>query len=200
MLSSEGTVPMSGFLVLIGCLAVVTLIAVPTIARASGSPGKTPATVQVAAVDAYLKLDGLITFQKVDGSVNQYLKLSQAQCTALVVVAHKGDNLSGPVVARGNAMPGKDPGSCVYSLKVPAGEDVTVEVLSWSWGSTKVASADYLKISSADKLAWTWNKQSTGEYVKVGIKGESSPLTVIYDKHKGASEVTMPIYVKLMPT
>lgn len=191
---------MSGLLVLIACLAIAAAIAIPTAVRASGSPGKAPAAVQVAAVDSFLKIDGIITFQKSDGSANQYLKLSAAQCDGLVAVAHKGDSLSGPVVAKGNAMPGKDPGSCVYSLKVPAGEDVTIEILSWSWGASKLAPADYLKVSSADKLAWTWNKETTGDYLKVGIKGVSAPVTVLYDKHKGVSEVTMPIYVKLMPS
>src|SRR5665213_1015960 len=143
---------MSGLLVFFACFAIAIAIAVPTVARATSSPSKPPAVTRVAAaVDMFLKLDGLIEFQKVDGSFYKELKLTDAECLKLVVVAHKGNDSTGPIVAQTNAMLGKDPSTCVYSLKVPSGQNLTIGVQSFSWGESKLSAQEFLKLSPADK-------------------------------------------------
>jgi hypothetical protein len=112
---------MSGLLVVLACLAIAFAMTVPTVVRASGMSGKPPTTSRVAAAraaDMFLKLDGLISlnYQKVDWTY----KMSPAQCRSLIVTARAGADSSGPIITKTNAMPGKEPGTCVYSMKVPA--------------------------------------------------------------------------------
>ena len=68
--------------------------------------------------------------------------MSPAQCRSLVVTARAGTTGSGPIITKANAMPGKAPGTCVYSLKIPAGQDATVGVETFSWGEQKLSNAD----------------------------------------------------------
>jgi hypothetical protein len=189
---------MSGLLVFFACFAIAIAIAVPTVARATSSPSKPPAVTRVAAaVDMFLKLDGLIEFQKADGSLYKELKLTDAECLKLVVVAHKGNDFTGPIVAQTNAMLGKDPSTCVYSLKVPSGQNLTIGVQSFSWGESKLSSQEFLKLSPADKWVPTV-KLADGSYQKHAIKGESpSFFKWDYKEHKGATAENMPLFVKL---
>ena len=187
---------MSGLIVLFACLAIAIAIAVPTVARAAGSPSKPPVVTRVAAVDAFLKLDGLIEFQKQDGSLYKEIKLTDAECSHLVVVAYKGSDTTGPVIARTHASLGKDPSACVYSLKLPANQNLTIGVESFSWGASKLSSAEYLKLKPADK--WIPSaKTADGTFVKNAITGEGTFLKLDYKEHKGQDTLTMPLYVKL---
>jgi hypothetical protein len=195
---------MSGLLVVVAFLAIAAAIVIPTVARASGSPGKPAQTIQVAAaVDYFLKLDGAIHFLKLDGQPDNNIKLSSAECSKLVVVAHKGLDATGPVIAKTNATPGKEPGSCVYSLKVPAGQPVGLEIQSFSWGSSKLSHLDYLKLKEQDKLSWTWQKANVklanSDWVKASVNGDGKFVKIDFKKYQPNSEVTMPLYVKWMP-
>jgi hypothetical protein len=188
---------MSGLIVLFACLAIVIAIAVPTVARAAGSPSKPPAVTRVvAAVDAFLKLDGLIEFQKQDGSLYKEIKLTDAECSHLVVVAYKGSDTTGPVISRTHASLGKDPSACVYSLKLPANQNVTIGVESFSWGASKLSSAEFLKLTPADK--WMPSvKTADGTFLKSAIKGESVFQKIDYKEHQGQAALNMPLFVKL---
>lgn len=198
---------MSGLVVFLAVLAIAVAVAVPTLARASTASGKPAQTVQVAvAVDMFLKLEGDIHVRKAGGTQLEYLKLSPAECNKLVVLAHKGVDATGPVIAKTNGMPGKEPGSCVYSLKVPAGQPVGLEVQSFSWGSSKLSSGDYDKLSAQDKVSWTWQKSSlklapgaNPDWVKASVNGDGMFVKIDFKKYQPNSEVTMPLYVKLMP-
>jgi hypothetical protein len=159
-------------------------MAVPTVVRASGMSGKAPVTSRVAAApaaDMFLKLDGLISlnFQKVDWTY----KMTPAQCRSLVVTARAGVDGSGPIITKTNATPGKVPGTCVYSMKVPAGQDVSVGVVPFSW--------------AADK---TRGKSASDAFIKIGdIKGESSTYKFFHKDHVGATQANLPLYIKLAP-
>jgi len=191
---------MSGVLVFVACLAVVVAIAVPTVARASGSPSKPPAVSRVAAVDAFLKLDGLIAFDTQNGSHYKNIKLTDAECKSLVVVAHRGWGVTGPIVARTNAMLGNNPSTCVYSLKIPTDQNVTIGVESFSWGASKLSSQEYLKLTPEDKTSPLAPsvKLADGSWVRNTIKGESSFLKLDYKELKAQSAFNAPpIHIKL---
>ncbi|HET9392481.1 MAG TPA: hypothetical protein VFO29_02990 [Candidatus Rubrimentiphilum sp.] len=98
------------------------------------------------------------------------------------MTARSGVGGSGPIIAKTNAMPGKAPGTCVYSMKVPANQDLAVGVESFSWGSTQNKSA-----------------RSTNDKMIVDVKGESSFYKFVYKQHLGASQANLPLYVKLAP-
>jgi len=192
---------MSGILVFLAFLAIAVAVAVPTIARASGAPSKPAATVRVAAaVDYFLKLDGIkgeIFFLKADGTADKRIKLSPADCANLVITAHTGVDASGPILAKTNGMPGKEPGTCVYSLKLPSKSQPTgIEIMSFSWGASKLSPQEYLKISPQEKASWVYQKVKTGNYEKSALKVSEKYLKIDVSKHKGETQLDMPVYLE----
>src|ERR1700680_4182374 len=114
---------MSGLLVLFACLAVAVAIAIPTVARAADPTTNNPANTMRKAggeQEEFLKLSGAI-YIKAASIEYLKIKLSSAECKDLIVVAHKGADMSGPIVGKTSATLGGD-GGCVYSLKVPANQ------------------------------------------------------------------------------
>jgi hypothetical protein len=112
---------------------VVALVAFPGMARAASVPQvPTPMLDRntVAAVDAFLKLDGVpgavsqkgvyikgeIAMRKAGGEQNELL-YKEYKCSALEVQALSGGSLIGTTIPQD----GMQPGSCVFSMKLPPG-------------------------------------------------------------------------------
>src|ERR1700686_3035900 len=199
---------MSGLLVLFACLAVAVAIAIPTVARAAGPTTNNPANTMRKAggeQEEFLKISGLIYIK---GEYAKH-KLSSTECKDLIVVAHKGTDMSGPIVGKTNATLNGD-GSCVYSLKVPSDQDLTVGVQSFSWGGSKLSSIQYAKLSQQDKFSWKWQKVSD-DWIKAGLNGDGFPAKLTpekveshveskeYRQGKFKGEVSMPLFIKLTP-
>ena len=199
---------MSGLLVLFACLAVAVAIAIPTVARAA-APTNNPANTMMRKAggeqEEFLTLSGGI-FIKGDYSKH---KFSSTECRDLIVVAYKGSYMSGPIVGKTNATLNAD-GSCVYSLKVPADQNLTVGVQSFSWGGSKLSSIQYAKLSQQDKFSWKWQKVSD-DWIKAGLNGDGFPAKLTpekveshveskeYRQGKFKGEVSMPLFIKLTP-
>src|ERR1700686_316439 len=160
---------MSGLLVLFACLAVAVAIAIPTVARAA-APTNNPANTMMRKAggeqEEFLTLSGGI-FIKGDYSKH---KFSSTECRDLIVVAYKGSYMSGPIVGKTNATLNAD-GSCVYSLKVPADQNLTVGIQSFNWGSSKLSPSQYSKVNLQDKAAWTYQKAGN-DWIKGGFNGD----------------------------
>ena len=197
---------MSGLLVLFACLAVAVAIAIPTVARAAGPTTNNPANTMRKAggeQEEFLKLSGQIYIK---GEYAKH-KLSSTECKDLIVVAHKGiGDLSGPIVGKTNATLNGD-GSCVYSLKVPADQNVAVEIQSFSWGASRLSASQYDKLSQQDKgsIEWTYAKVND-VWVKSGLNGAGfNFLKLDYKELNGGSKdqaklkggLSMPLYIKL---
>src|ERR1700676_1715364 len=196
---------MSGLLVLFACLAVAVAIAIPPVARAAGPTTNNPVNTMRKAggeQEEFLKLSGAIYIK---GEYSKY-KLSSAECKDLIVVAHKGTDMSGPIVGKTNATLNGD-GSCVYSLKVPANQNVTVGVQSFSWGASNLSASQYDKLSQQDKgsIEWTYAKVND-VWVKSGLNGAGfNFLKLDYkelnggpkDKTRLKGGLSMPLYIKL---
>jgi hypothetical protein len=196
---------MSGLLVLVACLAVAVAIAIPTIARAAGPTTNNPANTMRKAggeQEEFLKLSGPIYIK---GEYSKH-KLSSTECKDLIVVAHKGTNMSGPIVGKTNATLNGD-GSCVYSLKVPADQNLTVGIQSFSWGASRLSASQYDKLDQAGKgsIEWTY-KQHNDVWEKVGLNGDGFNFVKLdYKELNGGSKdqaklkggLSMPLYIKL---
>jgi hypothetical protein len=190
---------MSGLLVLFACLAVAVAIAIPTVARAAGPTNSPPNTMMRKAggeQEEFLTLNGGIFVFFSHGESNH--KLLSTECKDLIVVAHKGD-ISGPILGKTNATLNGD-GSCVYSLKVPADQNVTVGVQPFSWGASKLSPSQFSKLSQQGKLEWKFDKASD-VWVKPAFNGDGFPAAVGKDympkAPKFKDSVNMPLYIKL---
>jgi hypothetical protein len=207
---------MSGLLVLFACLAVAVAIAIPTVARAA-SPTNNPANTMMRKAggeqEEFLTLNGGIFIK---GEYSKW-KFSSTECKDLIVVARKSGkaigDVSGPILGKTNATLNGD-GTCVYSLKVPADQNVTVGVQPFSWGGSKLSSSEYAKLSQQDKTSWKVQKISDG-WQKVGLNGDGFPAKLTakltpekveshgeskeYRQGKFKGEVSMPLFIKLMP-
>src|ERR1700688_62186 len=194
---------MSGLLVLFACLAVAVAIAIPTVARAA-APTNNPANTMMRKAggeqEEFITITGNI-YIKGSSLFHKDKWMPTDLCEKLVVFAHKGSDTSGPPVGKTNAMPGKDPGSCVYSLKVPGDQNVTVGVQSVSCGASKLSASQYGKLSQQDKISWKWQKVAD-DWSKVGLNGDGFPAAVGKEYSKDAKfkgSVNMPLFIKLMP-
>jgi hypothetical protein len=192
---------MSGLLVLFACLAVAVAIAIPTVARAAG-PANNPANTMMRKAggeqEEFLTLNGGILIK---GEYSKH-KFSSTECKDLVVVAHKGSDMSGPIVGKTNATLNGD-GSCVYSLKVPADQNLTVGIQSFSWGTSRFSASEYAKLSQQDKSSWTYKKGIlSDDWVKAAVNGDGYPAKVGKEYGKDAKlkgGLNMPLFIKLMP-
>src|ERR1700676_3365738 len=195
---------MSGLLVLFACLAVAVAIAIPPVARAAGPTTNNPVNTMRKAggeQEEFLKLSGAIYIK---GEYSKY-KLSSAECKDLIVVAHKGTDMSGPIVGKTNATLNGD-GSCVYSLKVPANQNVTVGVQSFSWGASKLSASQYGKLSQQDKTVWTYSKTATDDCAKAVFNGDGFSAKIDYKELNAntkstnkviAPSLNLPLYINL---
>jgi hypothetical protein len=204
---------MSGLLVLFACLAVAVAIAIPTVARAAGPTTNNPANTmrKAGGEQEFLTLSGPIFIK---GEYSKH-KLSSTECKDLIVVAHKGiGDMSGPIVGKTNATLNGD-GGCVYSLKVPADQDVTVGIQSFSWGGSKLSPSQYGKINLQDKAAWKYQKAGD-VWINGGFNGDGFSAKIDYKEFnantKGskaskeglsaagaATSLNMPLYINLTP-
>src|ERR1700680_383836 len=204
---------MSGLLVLFACLAVAVAIAIPTVARAAGPTTKNPANTMRKAggeQEEFLKISGLIFIK----GENSKWKFSSTECKDLIVVAHKGTDMSGPIVGKTNATLNGD-GSCVYSLKVPSDQDLTVGVQSFSWGASRLSASQYNKLSQQDKTVWTyakvndvWKKavfngdgfSAKIDYKELNANAKSNDKTSKEGLGGGlAPSLNLPLYINLTP-
>jgi len=201
---------MSGFLVLVGCLALVTLIAIPSFARANAAltaAAQTSSLTREIAEPIYLQwLKGSIV---PDGtSIKSKIRFDALSCESLMVTVRKagGETFSTPGVSDGK-------GGCSYSFsnKVPAdGGAWTLGVQMLSLAPTPASlaalktqlkedpqfNALYLKYSQkqdngvflksyADKFTWT-----KGGITDLSVKGETQSIKL---NTTGAS-MTVPVY------
>ena len=189
---------MSGLLVLFAFLAVAVAIAIPTVARAADPTNSPPNTMMRKAggdQEEFLTLNGGIFYFFSHGEGNH--KLLSTECKDLIVAAHKGD-ISGPILGKTNATLNGD-GSCVYSLKVPADQNVTVGVQPFSWGASKLSPSQFSKLNQQGKLEWKFDKASD-VWVKPAFNGDGIPAAVGKEyrgKTKFKNSVNMPLYIKL---
>ena len=196
---------MSGLLVLFACLAVAVAIAIQTVARAAG-PTNNPANTMMRKAggeqEEFLTLSGPISIK---GAFEKF-KPSSTECKDLIVVAHKGTDMSGPIVGKTNATLNGD-GSCVYSLKVPADQNVAVGIQSFSWGASRLSAIEYKKLSQQDKGSIEWQYAKVNDvWVKNGMKADGfNFLKLDYKELNGGSKdqakvkggLSMPLYIKL---
>jgi hypothetical protein len=160
---------MSGFLVLVGCLALLTLIAIPSFGRANPTREIAAPT---AVENVYLKLADIKGEIIADPSLKLgFLDLSGPGCSKLVVVAMRkagGEQQE----FKTNAIPGSKPGTCIYSFKqLPAGTyDFGVQEIHFRPSDGKSLDhkhkhePDYLKLAQAYKL----QKGESAYYLKYG--------------------------------
>jgi|GEM_PF-2212979 len=200
---------MSGLLVILMCLAVGAAIVIPNIARAAG-PTSNPGIMMRKAggeQEEFLKIDGTIFIKGAPAFTGIYDKRKDkwspgTSCANLIVSAHKGKDMSGPIIGKASASLNGD-GACVFSLKVPTDQDVTIGVQSFSWGASKLSPEQYLKLKLDDKAFY--KESPAGAYVKIALNGDGFPSTLgsnelklDYKEHKQTS-LNLPIYLKLMP-
>jgi len=193
---------MSGLLVLFACLAVAVAIAIPTVARAAGPTTNNPANTMRKAggeQEEFLTLSGPIYIK---GEYSKH-KFSSTECKDLIVVAHKGSDMSGPIVGKTNATLNGD-GTCVYSLKVPADQILTVGIQPFNWGASKLSPSQFSKLSQQGKLEW---KQASDDWVKAAVNGDGYTAKLDYKPQTslnpggpgflGSTRVNMPLYINL---
>lgn len=200
---------MSGFLVLIGCLAIVTLIAIPSFARANATltaASQTSSLTREIAAPIYMTWikGGIVP----DSSLKTQFKFDALSCADFTVTLRKagGTQFTTQGVSDGN-------GGCTYSFsgKVPAdGGAWTIGVQNVDIAPTP-ASLNYLKTQykedptfkalyakfnqKSDNGAFfktyasdfTWTKGSSSD---LAIKGETEPIKL---NTTGAS-MTVPVY------
>jgi len=201
---------MSGLLVILMCLAVGAAIVIPNVARAAG-PTSNPVPMMRKAggeQEEFLKLDGMIWIKGTPAFAGIYDKrkdkwLPGTSCANLVVSAHKGKSMSGPLIGQPAKTSLNADGMCVFSLKVPTDQDVTIGVQPFSWGASKITPEEYLKIKLQDK--WSYKELPNGGYVKNALNGDGFPSTLStnelkldYKEHKDTG-LSLPLYIKLMP-
>jgi len=177
-------------------LGLVAMLAMPAWAARFGvTADAQPA--QVAAVDSYLKLDSSIKLDstltgaiKFDlGSRSDKWHVSNIKCNDVTVVAAD----AGRVVAHQTAQPGiGDTASCVYSLKVPSGQNLSVYAVLGSPQSVGIKG--YLKL---DKGGFD-TKQTDSDLKTQGflkLDQYKSGLQTI--KLTSGGQQTLPLYLKL---
>jgi hypothetical protein len=199
---------MSGFLVLIGCLAVVTLIAIPSFARANAAltaAAQTSSLTREVAAPIYISyLKGAILPDP--SLIKSGIKLDALSCQSFTVTL-RTPGLA-PLTTQG-VSDGK--GGCTYDFagKVPAGAATwTIGVQNISLvptGASLTATQGIHKEDSQfNKLYVEYkNKADDGAFLKnyaseftftkgadLSIKGESQSIKI---DGKGGS-VTMPVY------
>ncbi|MHB8146765.1 MAG: hypothetical protein ACYDGM_05795 [Vulcanimicrobiaceae bacterium] len=127
-----------------------------------------------------------------------HIKLSPADCGSLLVIAHEGYGVSGPIVAETNAVSGNEPGTCVYSMKIPANQSISVGVQPFRWGAGQLPADQYVKLELPERSA-TYNKSAPAASRGGAVAGESTFLKLDYKEHPAPAELNLPIYVNLSP-
>jgi len=180
-------------------LGLVALLVMPAWAARQTAAVDAPPT-QVAAVDSYLKLDSSI---KLDSTLTGLIKfdlgkygdkwhISKLKCDDVTVVAAD----AGRVVAKDTAHPGTgDAASCVYSMKVPSGQNLSVYAVLGSPQSVGIKG--FLKL---DKGGFD-TKQTDSDLKTQGflkLDQYKSGLQTI--KLTSGAQQTLPLYLKLDQT
>ncbi|MGA2393727.1 MAG: hypothetical protein ABSH03_10300 [Candidatus Lustribacter sp.] len=172
-------------------LVLVALFAAPVLAARLGPPAVARPPV-VAAFDTYLKLDSLIKGTiKLDISTSKLADkwtVTSLKCDDVTVVATDSQG----VVATAKATPGADPASCVYSMKVPSGDSLSIYADIGSAQSVGVTGFPKLADGTFPKAAITSDlkKQSFLKINSIKSDYKSIKLTT------GESE-TLPISINL---
>jgi len=177
-------------------LALVALFAVPALAARPGVAGVAQPTIVAAVGDktgVQLKLDSAINGEiKLDLSSSKLAdkwRVTSLKCDDVTVVATGSQGVVGTTKAA--PAPG-DPTSCVYSLKVPSGEALSVYAVLGSGQSVgitglhKLADGSYAKVSTTSDL-------KTENFLKIeSLKGGLQTVKL----STGGTE-TLPLYIKL---
>lgn len=175
-------------------LVLVALLAAPTLAARRGAPVVAEPAV-VAAVDSFDKsvkfdgqLGGAIKFDLSTSKISDKWHVSSLKCDDVTVYA------AGPtgVVATAKAVPGADPATCVYSMKVPSGESLSVYASVGSPSSVGITGLHKLADGTFSKVQTTSDLKTEG-FIKLDtIKGGAQTIKLA----TGGSE-TLPLYIKL---
>jgi hypothetical protein len=201
---------MPAILLFLGCLAIVLVLAIPSVARAATATP--PASVVPMLNGDHLKKAELL-FIKGEISLSpssKLVKFWKPDCDNLVVTMRKA---GGEQIAETHAMPSATPGQCTYSFKAPpAGEMVLIGLRPVGFKTDKPQpTMKLLKLdpkigcASTDKspamLKGIYIKmQGSAEYAKlvpavngdIWIKGESHTVKLV--PGQGA---TVPLFVNV---
>lgn len=175
-------------------LVLVALFAAPALAAKLAAPTVAQPVVVVAVdtLDKHINFDsqlgGAIKLDLSSSKLADKWRVTSLKCDDVTVVATDAQ----VVVATTKAVPGSDQTSCVYSMKVPSGEALSVyaEVGSPSsvgiTGSPKLADGSYAKAPITSDL-------KTQGYLKLDyIKSDALKV-----KLTAAGSETLPLYIKL---
>jgi hypothetical protein len=181
----------------LGCLAIVFVLALPSIARAAAPP---VTAVGPASVDQFIWVKGAI---ELSPASQKMIKFWNPVCSGIII---EGRKAGGELVASTHATPGSTPGECVYALKVPAGQALSIGVQDMSFkADAKDPSVKLLKIDPVvntktfDKTGpsgayfkyWTgWAKLVPAVNGEFTIKGEQKLL-----KLAPGQGATVPLFI-----
>jgi hypothetical protein len=176
-------------------LVLVALFAAPTLASRLG-PTAVAKPVVVAAVDAFDKhltfdsqLGGAIKLDLSTSKISDKWHLSSLKCDDITVNA---TSVTGAVVATTKAVTGPDSLACVYSMKIPSGESLSVYAILGSPSSVGITGLHKLADGSYAKTP-TISDPKTEGFIKLDtIKG--TPQII---KLATAGSETLPLYIKL---
>lgn len=181
-------------------LVLVTFFAAPALAeRLRGGQVAQPVVVAVTDTGAgQIKLDKHITFDsQINGAIKFDLssskladkwRVTSLQCDDVTVVATDAQG----IVASAKAGPAGDPASCVYSMKVPSGESLSVYAVLGSGKSVGITGLHKLADGSYAKVATT-SDLKTENFLKLdSFKGGLQTIKLA----SGGTE-TLPLYLKL---
>jgi len=150
----------------------------------------------VAAVDAFDKhltfdsqLGGAIKLDLSSSRLADKWHVSSLKCDDVTVFAADATG----VVATTKAGPGADPATCVYSMKVPSGESLSIYAGIGSASSVGITGLHKLADGSYAKVVTTSDLKTEG-LIKLDalIKGGAQTIKLA----TGGSE-TLPLYIKL---
>ena len=174
-------------------LVLVAVFAAPTLAARLGTA--VPKPVVVAAVDAFDKhltfdsqLGGAIKLDLSSSKVGDKWHVSSLKCDDVTVYAADATG----VVATAKASPGADPATCVYSMKVPSGESLSIYASVGSPSSVGITGLHKLADGSFSKIQTTSDLKTEGFIKYDAIKSGAQTIKLA----TGGSE-TLPLYIKL---
>jgi hypothetical protein len=200
---------MPALLVLIGCLAIVLVLALPSVARAA-------AATPNAAVAPMLNSEHIkkAELNWIKGNIelspsSKTFKFWYPNCNDFVVTMSKA---GGKQIDETHATPGQKPGECVYSFKAPpAGEAVLIGLREVRFKADKsdpnaVKLDKWVPVHDARgwpvKMQGVYVKMQSTDYAKLvpAVNGEFS-VKLVSDKWVKLSpgqDATVPLFVNVM--